>query len=81
MLDKKEKATELNRCIMQQMYLRVKLEPWWPLLEHRTQRMIVKNHLRDPKHENYGTIATYIDIAIGRACLQEIIRCENPVAR
>lgn len=80
MLDANEQAAELKKCLIQEMFLREKLEPWWPFLGHKTQRMIVKAHYRLPEHHTYITLLSYTSSAIGEACLAGRIKCQNPKA-
>jgi hypothetical protein len=81
MLDENERATEHTRCLAQEAFLKGQLEPWWPFLDPRTQRMIVKSHYREPKYQTYITLLQYTASAIGDACLSRRIECKNPKAR
>lgn len=80
MLDANEQAAELKKCLVQEMFLKGKLEPWWPFLGRKTQRMIVKAHYRLPEHQTYITLLSYTSSAIGDACLSGRIKCQNPKA-
>jgi hypothetical protein len=63
MQDANEQADKLKKRLVQEMFLREKLEPWYPFLGHKTQRMIVKAHYRQPEHHTYITLLSYTSSA------------------
>lgn len=81
MLNPIEKETELGKCLVYELNLKAKLEPWWPILPPKTQKYILNGHYKDPANQTYITLLGYTASTIGDACLSGKIACKNPYVR
>ncbi|MGD9476888.1 hypothetical protein [Shinella sp. G-2] len=76
MLDKNEQTAERAKCFMQETLWKARLEPWWPFLDPRVKRMIVKGDLKSPQNQTYHVLVKHTAFAIGNACLMGQMECK-----
>ncbi len=78
MLDKAEQKIELNKCLVDEAALKLKVETFWRFANPASQRYVIQNHFKDERNQTYMTLASYTERGVGIACLEGRVDCHYP---
>lgn len=78
MLDPNEKSTELNKCMANELLIKIRAKHWWWILPAKEQKYILNTQFSEPKYQTYLMLEKHLASAIGEACLKGKIACQNP---
>ncbi len=78
MLDKAEQKIELNKCLVDEAALKLKVQKFWRFGIAASQLNVVQNYFKEERHQTYMTLAGSIEQGVGIACMDGRLDCRYP---
>ncbi|WP_210328718.1 hypothetical protein [Mesorhizobium amorphae] len=75
MLVKAEQEVEKGKCLTYETTMKVKLQPFWNLVESSERARLMRDYMREVRFQTYGTVGFFVESALGKACLDGRVVC------
>lgn len=78
MLDKAEQKIELDKCLVDEAALKLKVRTFWRFANPASQRYVIQTHFKEASNQTYVTLESYTQQGVGMACLDGRLDCRYP---